>query len=124
MGPRGDGVDARLESYGPLIQRLARLSSIGKADTASKGAVQVIHEGATFALPLGDVIDIAAEKARLEKEVAKTTKEIAGIDKKLANKNFVDRAPKEVVDEQHRRKADYEAQLEKLNAAMARLKEL
>lgn len=120
----GDGAGAHIETYGPLIQRLARLSSIGSADAAPKGAVQVIHEGATFALPLGDVIDIAAEKARLEKEIAKATKEIAGIDKKLANKNFVDRAPKEVVDEQHRRNADYEAQLEKLNAAMARLKEL
>jgi len=119
-----DSASARIEAHGPLIQRLARLSSIGKADAAPKGAVQVIHESATFALPLGDVIDIDAEKARLEKEVAKTTKEIAGIDKKLANKNFVDRAPKDVVDEQHRRKADHEAQLEKLNAAMARLKEL
>ncbi|MHA7872283.1 MAG: valine--tRNA ligase, partial [Hyphococcus sp.] len=116
--------EARIKTYCPLIQRLARLSSIGNAEAAPKGAVQLIHEGATFALPLGDVIDIDAEKARLEKEVAKATKEIAGIDKKLANKNFVDRAPKEVVEEQHRRKADYEAQLEKLNAAMVRLKEL
>ncbi|CAK9042042.1 Valine--tRNA ligase (Valyl-tRNA synthetase) (ValRS) [Durusdinium trenchii] len=95
-----------------------------QADEAPKGAVQIIHEGATFALPLGDVIDIAAEKARLTKEIDKATKEIAGIEKKLANKNFVDKAPAKVVEEQHTRRAGFEEQVEKLNVALQRLETL
>lgn len=117
-------VSARLGAHDALIKRLARLSSIDRAAEAPKGAVQVIHEGATFALPLGDVIDIDAEKARLTKEIDKAAKEIAGIDKKLANKNFVDKAPAKVVEEQHTRRADHEEQVEKLNAALARLETL
>ena len=76
------------------------------------------------ALPVADFIDIAAEKARLVKEKDKATKEIAGIDKKLANKNFVDKAPAEVVEEQHTRRANFEAQLTTLDAALARLADL
>ncbi len=114
----------RLGAHDALIKRLARLSSIDRAVEAPKGAVQVIHEGATFALPLGDVIDIDAEKARLTKEIDKAVKEIAGIDKKLANKNFVDKAPAKVVEEQHTRRADHEEQVEKLNAALTRLETL
>lgn len=117
-------VSSRLSSHGALLKRLARLSSIGQASDAPKGAMQVIHDGATFALPLGDVIDITAETARLTKDIDKATKEIAGIDKKLANKNFVDKAPAKVVEEQHTRRADFVTQVEKLNAALARLEAL
>ena len=114
----------RLEANRGLVERLARLSGISLADAAPKGAVQIVHGDAVAALPVADFIDIAAEKTRLEKEQAKAVKEIAGIDRKLANKNFVERAPKEVVEEQHHRRAGYEAELEKLNAALARLKSL
>ncbi|MEM9619594.1 MAG: valine--tRNA ligase [Pseudomonadota bacterium] len=117
-------ISTRLGAHDALIKRLARLSSIDRAAEAPKGAVQVIHEGATFALPLGDVIDIEAEKVRLTKEIDKAAKEIAGIDKKLANKNFIDKAPAKVVEEQHTRRADHEEQVEKLNAALTRLETL
>ena len=117
-------VAAKIDTHQGLIGRLARVEKFGKAADAPKGSVQLVHEGVTFALPLGDVIDIDAEKARLQKEIDKTTKEITGIDKKLANKNFVDKAPAKVVEEQHTRKTDFEAQLEKLNTAFARLEEL
>ena len=75
-------------------------------------------------MPLGDVIDITAEKARLSKDIEKVEKEIAGIEKKLANKNFVDKAPTKVVEEQHTRKADFSDQITKLKAALKRLEEL
>lgn len=114
----------RLSKHDEVLKRLARLSEIKTADTAPKGAVQIVHGQGTAVLPVADFIDIAAEKSRLEKEKAKTEKEIAGIDKKLANKNFVEKAPKEVVEEQHTRREDYVAQLEKLDGALARLKDL
>ena len=115
---------ARLDANTGVIERLARLSGVSFAEAAPKGAVQIVHGEAVAALPVADFIDIVAEKARLEKEQAKAAKEIAGIDKKLGNKNFVERAPKEVVEEQHHRRAGYEAELEKLNAALERLKGL
>ena len=89
-----------------------------------KGAVQVVHDGDTFFLPLADVIDIGAEKARLEKEIGKIQKEIDGIDKKLANENFVSKAPPAVVEEQKVRRSDHAKDLEKLEAAVQRLADL
>ncbi len=115
---------ALLLSHEDVLKRLARLSEIKTADEAPKGAVQIVHGGAVAALPVADFIDIAAEKARLAKEKDKAEKEIAAIDKKLANKKFVERAPVEVVEEQHARKTGYAEQLEKLEAALARLKDL
>jgi len=115
---------AALSHHDGVLKRLARLSEILTADSAPKGAVQIVHAGAVAALPVADFIDIAAEKARLVKEKDKTEKEVAGIDKKLANKNFVDKAPKEVVEEQHTRRANYLEELEKLDAALARLADL
>ena len=115
---------AKLARHDEVLKRLARLSEIKNADAAPKGAVQIVHGGAVAALPVADFIDIAAEKARLAKEKDKAEKEIAGIDKKLANKNFVDKAPPAVVEEQHTRRANFEAELVTLDAALARLKDL
>ncbi len=113
----------RMGRHQGVISRLARLSEIS-AGAPPKGAVQIVQGETTIALPLGGVIDLDAEGARLDKEIAKVTKEIDGIDKKLANKNFVERAPKEVVEEQHTRRADFETQIGKLEAALERLKGL
>ncbi len=119
----GSGAEKRIDAHHDVLSRLARLSEI-TAGAPPKGAVQIVHGETTVALPLGGVIDIEAERARLDKEIAKAAKEIDGIDKKLANKNFVERAPKEVVEEQHMRRADFETQIEKLKAALERLKGL
>ncbi len=118
-----DETASRMGRHQGVISRLARLSEIS-AGAPPKGAVQIVHGEAVVALPLAGVIDIDAERARLEKGIAKAAGEITGIDKKLANKNFVERAPKEVVEEQHTRRADFEAEIGKLEAALVRLKGL
>ncbi len=120
----GEADKTLLARHEGVIKRMARLSDITTADAAPKGAVQIVHGDAIAALPVADFMDVGEEKARLEKEKAKAEKEIAGIDKKLANKNFVEKAPKEVVEEQHTRRAGFEAQIEKLDAALARLADL
>jgi valyl-tRNA synthetase len=117
-------VNSAVLSHKKYIQRLARVLEIKFEAEPPKGSVQIIHEGSTFALPLAGVIDIDAERARLEKGISGARSEITGIDKKLANKNFVERAPKEVVEEQHTRRADFETQIGKLEAALERLKGL
>jgi len=72
-------------------------------------------------LPLADVIDLDAERARLSKEIDKLAKEITGYDKKLANEAFLAKAPDAVVEEQHERRKDANAAKEKLEGALERL---
>ena len=62
-----------------------------------------------------------AERARLKKELEKAQREIDGLERKLSNASFVDRAPKEVVEENRRRLADYKDQAAKLTEALKRL---
>ena len=119
-----EGAKDKLSANETALMRLARLDDIKHATTAPKGAVQIIHDGMTYALPLADVIDLGAEKTRLQKAIAKAEGDISGIDKKLANEKFVAKAPPAVVEEQKTRRADLETELEKLKAAFTRLEEL
>jgi valyl-tRNA synthetase len=113
---------ARLERYGALIKRLAR---IGDIDTGSgavpQGSVQIVLDEATFALPLADIIDFAAERARLKKEIGKLDGEIGKIDGKLNNAAFVAKAPPEVVDEQRERREDALATKQRLGRALRQI---
>jgi valyl-tRNA synthetase len=112
---------ARLETYDDVLKRLARLDSIELADAPPAGAVQLVLDEATVALPLSDIIDIAAETDRLKREIDKMDSEIDRIDAKLANEQFVARAPEHVVEEQRERKADAEAVTARLRDALKRL---
>jgi valyl-tRNA synthetase len=115
---------ARLTRVAPLLTRLARLASIGRAEAAPKGALTLAVEGATLCLPLAGVIDLAAEGARLAKALDKTAKEMAGIDAKLANPAFLAKAREDVVAEQRARHEALTAEAAKLTAAQARLAEI
>ena len=112
---------ARLERQAGLIERLARVEDIAVADAAPKGSFQLVLDEAIYFLPLGDVIDVAQETARLEREVAKFNDEIAKLVKKLGNENFISRAPVEVVEENRERLADFKLSRDKLKEALERL---
>ena len=66
-------------------------------------------------------LDIAAEKGRLSKELEKITQEVAKIDAKLGNADFMARAPEEIVEEQHERRSDFTERSSKLTEALSRL---
>jgi valyl-tRNA synthetase len=112
---------ARLERHHGVIVTLARLSSANVADAIPSGSAQFVVGEATVALPLGDVIDFAKERARLEKELKKAQDEIARFDAKLANEQFVSRAPEEVLTEQREKRADAVALAGRLAEAIKRL---
>jgi len=100
------------------ITRLARIGHYSINETKmTKGSAQAIVNEMTLVLPLADVIDLEQERARLDKEIEKHKAEIKRIDVKLANKDFTDRAPPEVVEEHKERKAEAEAMVAKLEAA-------
>ncbi|MGI9508381.1 MAG: valine--tRNA ligase, partial [Geminicoccaceae bacterium] len=117
-----DETKRRLRQHEAAMQRLARLAEIQPSDSmVAKGALQVVVDEATFALPLADVIDLDQERQRLDKELSKTLVDLAKIEKKLANPQFLDRAPADVVAEQRTRQADMERSREKLRDALARI---
>ena len=86
-----------------------------------KGSAQAVVDEATVILPLADVIDLAAERARLVKERDKAAGEAEKVAKKLANEDFVRRAPEDVVAENRSRLAAAEAEVARLAAALRRI---
>ena len=113
---------ARLRRHDEAIRRLARCADIAVATgPVPAGAVQVVVDEATYALPLAGVIDLGQERRRLDRELARIATELERFDQKLANPNFLDRAPAEVIEEQRARRADAEEARQKLAAARARI---
>lgn len=111
----------RLERYQAEIDRLARLEYSVVADAAPAGSVTFVLGEAIVAIPLAGVMDIGGEKSRLNKEIARCAKEIDTVSRKLDNPGFVAKAPAEVIEEQRERRATYEAEKQKYEAALARL---
>jgi len=112
---------ARLKRHRDQIMTLARLASAHTADSVPPGSAQFVLREATAAIPLGDVIDFAKERARLDRELAKAESEIAKIDAKLGNADFMARAPEDVVEEQKERRAEAVALVDRLRQALAML---
>ena len=104
-----------------LIRRLARLKDITVGGAIPKGAVQLVQDEATVALPIAGVIDIAQETQRLKKEIARAEGEILKLQKKLSNEQFLQKAPEAVVEEQRERLAEEESARAKLGDALKRL---
>jgi valyl-tRNA synthetase len=83
--------------------------------------VQIVLGEVTISMPLAGVIDIAAERARLAREVEKAAREIDKIEAKLANQQFIAKAKEEVVEEQRERLAEAIELRTRTEAALARL---
>ncbi len=116
-----DGTRTRAERWADVIKRLARLSSLAFAASPPPGSVQLVVHGEVAALQLKGIIDFPAERARLEKELARILAEIARIDGKLANADFIKRAPEEVVEGERERRDEAEARRRKIVEALERL---
>ena len=113
----------RLARHDSAIKRLARAGDISLADEAPRGAAQLVVNEATACLPLGELIDLKAESARLAKELDKTDGEIARIDKKLGNPQFVAKAAEDVVAAEREKRAEFEEQRQRLTVALSRVRD-
>lgn len=107
-----------------MIKRLARVESLERAESFPKGTVSIAAPGASFGLPLAGLIDIDAEKARLQKSLDKLGKEIGGLKGRLNNPKFAASAPEEVVAEAQANLDARQEEADQLQAALDRLAEL
>jgi valyl-tRNA synthetase len=110
-----------IEAYAPYLAALAKLTEVtatGDALPDSDAPVQIVGD---FRLMLKIEVDVAAEKERLTKEIARVEGEIAKAQKKLSTPSFVERAPATVVSQERGRLADFQALVEKLAAQLKRL---
>jgi valyl-tRNA synthetase len=102
--------------------RLARISEIASSEgSVPRGAAQIVLDEATLILPLAGLIDIDAERTRLERDRKRAAEEVEKVVRKLGNADFVARAKPEVVEENRERERSFRAEIERLDAALARL---
>ena len=110
-----------IERSSAAIERLARLTPVTLGDAPAGPAMQVTAGSDVFVIPLEGIIDIDAERARLEKALAASQKEAKSLEGRLSNPNFVERAAPEAVEKARADHAHHAAEAERLQAALARL---
>jgi valyl-tRNA synthetase len=118
----GDHVWARAQDWSEFIKRMAKISDLRRTPVPEQGTVQFVVRGEAVGLVLSGVIDLAAERARLAKEMAKCDADISRVDQKLGNADFLKRAPEDVVEGERGKREDAQARREKLAEALERLK--
>lgn len=109
---------ARLAANAAVIERMARILP---GEVAEGGRLQVVHGDATILIPISDVVDLAAEKARLDKALAAAIKERDALAGRLGNPGFTEKAKPEAVEKAREDHAARNAEAERLAAALSRL---
>ena len=112
---------AVIEANPAAIERLARLSAIHFAPAPAGAAMQIGAGDASLIVPLEGVIDIAAEKARLEKALAASQKEAKSLEGRLSNPAFTEKAKPEAIEKARADHAHHSAEALRLAAALERL---
>lgn len=96
------------------VIKLSRLQNLTYSDQRPELSASAVVQGIELYMPLADLIDIDVEKERLGKEIARLEKQLVGLNQKLTNEKFISRAPREVVEKEQQKKADWEINLNKL----------
>ena len=113
-----------IEQQQDIIINLAKLSAftVNKSAERPKSAATAVVGGTTIFVPLEGIIDFSKEAQRLEKEINKLTKELTAVSKKLENKNFLNKAPQDVVEKVKAKHARLEEKQQKLQSHLERIK--
>ena len=111
-----------VESYSCIITKLANISQMVVVDNKAEGTVPFMVGTTEFAIPLGNLIDVEAERAKAEAEIKRLQGFLAGIEKKLSNERFVANAPAAVVEMERKKQADAESKIAALKETLNSLK--
>jgi valyl-tRNA synthetase len=118
---------AALKANAKLIESLGRVEALGFGSAANSGSTKILvtalEAGANveFDVPLGDLVNVAEERSRLEKEIEQLAKIVQSQQSKLQNESFVARAPKEVIDKEKLKMAEAQDKLAKSKETLAQL---
>ncbi|WP_368649757.1 valine--tRNA ligase [Brucella intermedia] len=113
----------RFARHDAAIKRLARVESVSFEAQAPKGSAQMLLGEATICIPLGNLIDLKAEAARLAKEAGKIAAEMDRIEKKLSNEKFVANAREEVVEAERERLGELKEAAQRVATAESRIRD-
>jgi valyl-tRNA synthetase len=115
-----------LRTHEPYVRRLARLGEIRYQTDGERprGAALAVIDGAEIHVPLAGLVNLQEESKRLEKEIAKVVNDLAGIQRKLGDAKFIERAPEEVVEEQRDRSVQLGEKRQSLEKSMGRLRQI
>jgi valyl-tRNA synthetase len=117
-----DEVWKRSQRWLEFLMRMAKISEIFRMPSYPPGTIQLIVRGETIGLTVAGLIDVAAEQARLQKEIAKVDADIKRVDAKLGNPEFVRKAPEEIIEGEKEKREEAEGRRVKILEALERLK--
>ena len=113
------GTEALFAATAPLIDTLARVRlRIDPRASRPRASALAVVAGSEVYVELAGVVDFAAERARLQKEITRVTESVEFLKAKLARPEFVERAPAQIVERERERLAAEEARLAKLTASL------
>jgi len=124
--PKVETAEMQLRSHEPYVRRLARLGEIRyQADgERPRGAALAVVEGAEIHIPLAGLVNLQEETKRLEREIGKVANDLVGVQRKLSDAKFVERAPEEVVEKERDRAAQLEEKRLSLEKSLERLRQI
>jgi len=117
-----DRIWERSQRWSEFLKRMARVSEITRAAEYPTGTIQLVVRDETIGLALKGLVDLSAERARLDKEIAKADADIKRVDAKLGNEKFVANAPEELVEEEKEKREAALSRKAKILEALERLK--
>ncbi len=115
------GALALVEKYASYLQKLARVGDVKYNQPRPGAAASAVVQGIEILMPLADLIDLEVEKNRLEKEIARLEGHLVALNNKLMNRDFIARAPREVIEKEEKKKQDFSHSLEKLQHSLQML---
>ena len=114
----GDHSDA----FNPVISKMCNLTDIIRTDDKAAGAVSFLVRTTEYAVPLGNMINVEEELAKLAEELKYQQGFLASVAKKLSNESFVSKAPAKVIEMERKKQADAESKIKSIEESIAALK--
>ena len=124
--PTAAMVEAELRAHEAYLSRLARLGELRyqSGEERPRGAALAVIDGAEIYVPLAGLVDLQEENKRLHKEIDKVVKDLTGVQRKLGDEKFLDRAPEDVVEKERDRAVQLAEKRQSLEKSLERLQQI